>query len=120
MHLQTTTTIEGDESMNIVTIKLPGRVWDDYLDSGVSGMAAEIGLPDPMHVKHGKGTRTIYQDVPADKAGEVADYLADRANLLLGQGISDPYDVFEKRDRDTHRAAIKAADEIRRHIKAVA
>lgn len=106
--------------MNTVTIKLSGRIWDDYLNPAASGMAAEIGLPDPMHVKHGKGSRVIFEDVPADDAKEVADYLADRANLLLGQGISDPYDPFEKADRDTHRAAIKAATEIRRHVEAVA
>lgn len=101
--------------MQLATIRIPGRVYDDYLDPMVSGMAAELELAKPLFVKRGKGTSALYA-MTAEQALEVAGYLHDRGVTLLGQGISDPYDPFEKADRDTHRAAIKTAERIRQEV----
>lgn len=99
--------------MTTTTIKVPGRVWDDFLDPLISGMQAELGLPQPKRVNAGKGWRAVYENVPTEVARELADYLYDRGDTLLGQGVSDPDDPFEKAGRDTYRAAIVVSGKIR-------
>jgi hypothetical protein len=97
----------------VVTVSMPGRVWDDFLNPDVSTMQAELGLPEPQRVKIGKGLQVVYYDVPRPVAMEVADYLWSRGDMLIGQSISDPYDPMEKAARDTLRAACKTAEKIR-------
>jgi hypothetical protein len=94
-------------------IDIPGRVWEDYLDPAASGMQADLGLPNPEVLRRGKGWTARYRDIDPAVAGELADYLDDRGNLLLGQGVDDPYDPVEKADRAMHRAARDAAWKIR-------
>lgn len=98
--------------MQLDTISIPGRVWDDFLNSDVSEMEHDLGLPKSSRVRRGRGFRAIYRNVPLGVAEELSGYLRDRGDTLLGQSISDPYDPFEKSARDTYRAAIKSADEI--------
>lgn len=98
------------------TISIPGRVWEDFLDPMCSGMQAELQLPEPRRVRAGKGSRYVYDAVPKETALHLAGYLHDRGDTLLGQGISDPYDPFEKADRDMLRAAVKTAATIRMDV----
>lgn len=95
-----------------VKVAVPGRVWEDYLDPHCSAMQAELGLPEPRRVSAGKGWRAVYGELPTEQALDLAGYLRDRGDTLLGQGVSDPYDPTEKAERDMHRAAIKAAETI--------
>lgn len=98
-----------------MVVRIPGRVFDDYLDEKASGMAAALGLPEPGRRKAGKGWSYWYV-VSAAVAEELGRYLAGRAETLLGQGITDPYDPFEKRERDVHRAALRVAEQIREAV----
>lgn len=93
-------------------ITFPGSVYEDALDPGTSGMAKEIGLPEPKVIRRGRGYTCVYEGITEDQAREAADYVYSRADTLLGQGIDDPYDAEEKRLRNTYRAAMKAADVI--------
>lgn len=99
--------------MVTVKVAVPGRVWEDFLDPLCSGMQAELGLPQPKRVTAGKGWRAVYEAVPTEVARELADYLYERGDLLLGQSVDDPYDPMEKAMRDTYRAAVKASGKIR-------
>lgn len=98
--------------MTNLTITLPGRVWEDYLDPMASGMQAELGLSEPERKPQGKGWRAVYIDVPTTVAHELAEYLSDRAELLLGQD--------DDGQRNVHRAALKAAETIDRVAKLTA
>ncbi len=99
--------------MITIDVRIPGRVWYDFLDPSATDMQAELALPEPEHKRAGKGSSFIYRDVPQAVALDLAEYLYDRGDMLLGQGICDPYDPFEKAARDTLRAGIKAAESIR-------
>lgn len=100
-----------------MNITIPERVWNDYLSPDVSTMQAELGLPVPTYRKVGRGGRYLYVGVPEHKARELAEYLFDRADGMLMQGIVDPYDRFEKAQRDTDRAAMKVAETIREELR---
>jgi hypothetical protein len=89
--------------MNI-DIRIPGRVWYDYLDPMASGMAAEIGLPRPHWTKVGKGHQAIYREVSVAQAREVAEFLMDRGFLLLNN--------VEPEEREIHRKAVEVAQGI--------
>lgn len=97
------------------TIDVPGRVWHDALDPLASGMEMDLGLGrcDSQRIRRGHGFTVRYEGVPAQVARELADYLADRGETMLNQGVSDPYDPSEKADRDTQRASIRTAEQIR-------
>lgn len=99
--------------MTTITIKIPGSVWDDFLDPGATTMEAELELPASTNRSVGKGYQVTYPDVPLDVAAEVADYLRSRGELLLSN--SDP--EFDGRERGVYRRAIKAADQIDAAIK---
>lgn len=100
------------------TIKIPGSVWYDTLDPNVSGMEKEIGLPAPQSRKVGKGEQFIYENVTAEQAEDVAEYLGDRGEMLLGQGYRGmSEDPEEMRSRNIYRAAIKTAAKIRQQVK---
>jgi hypothetical protein len=100
----------------MITLTIPERVWDDYLNPDVSSMESELGLralrAEPFYRKRGKGGVRVYDDVLERIALELAEYLHDRSDTLLGQSIADPYDPFEKADRATQRRAMKLAAEI--------
>jgi hypothetical protein len=101
------------------TIRIPGSVWDDFLDPLTTGMASEIGFTTPRFVKRGKGYQAIFEGVTREQALEVAEYFTDRANTLLGQGtwgMSDDPDIM--RERGVYRAALKAAERIRQQVRA--
>lgn len=94
-----------------IEIRVPGRVWDDYLDPNCSTMQVELGLdavPQRWR-KVGKGSQLIYSDVPLDIARELADYLNDRGRSLLGDE--------EPETRGVHRRAMLLAAAIRAQIK---
>lgn len=93
-------------------VRIPGKVWDDFLDPRASGMQAELGLGEPRHVRRGRGTQAVYDNVPAESVLELAEYLRDRGNTLLAQGIDDPYDPEEKATRDVYRSAVKTAESL--------
>jgi hypothetical protein len=101
-----------------MTIRIPQSVYYDALDPDASGMAAEIGLPDPEYVRIGKGASYLYKGVTIEQALDVAEYIGDRASMLLGQGYrgmsEDPEEV---RVRGCYRAAIKAAEKIRKNVE---
>lgn len=99
-----------------IDVSIPGRVWDDFLNPDVSEMQRDLGLSLPIRQKAGKGFRVIYHALPLDVAAELAEYLHDRGDMLLGQSIADSYDPWEKASRDTYRAAIKAAAAIRETV----
>lgn len=104
-----------------ITVTIPESVWDDFLSPDVSQMEGELGLTelraDPFYRRRGKGGQRVYENVLRADALEIAGYLYDRGDLLLGQGISDPDDEFEKASRDCYRRAIKLADEIRERAR---
>lgn len=105
----------SDQTM---TIRIPQSVYYDALDPGISGMHEEIGLPDPEYVRVGKGASYLYKGVTIEQALDVAEYIGDRGSMLLGQGyrgMSD--DPEEMRARDCYRAAIKAAEKIRKNVE---
>lgn len=88
----------------MMIIRMPGRVWEDYLDPKASQMQGEIGLPNPRRVKRGKGWTAVYDDVTPEQAEEVAEYLRDRAWVLLGNE--------EPEYRGVHRAAMAVSQTI--------
>lgn len=90
-------------------IRIPGSVWHDYLDPLATAMHDELGLSDyrPEIRNVGKGTQHIY-DVPAQLAGELADYLDDRAEVLIANE--------EPEYRAVHRRALRLAEQIRREM----
>lgn len=104
--------------MNIV---IPGRVWEDFLSPSISGMEKELGLTPlqatPFRVKRGKGEQFCYDNVPDEIVLDLASYLFDRGDTLLGQGIVDPYDSFEKAERDMLRRACKLGEELRKAVQ---
>ena len=94
--------------MDALTIKLPGSVWDDYLDPQTTNMEAELGLAPPRISKVGFGHRMTYEGVSPEIALELAEYLEDRAGVLIGQ--DDPA------NNHIHRAAIRSAQAIRTRL----
>jgi hypothetical protein len=94
-----------------VTITVPGAVWLDALDPLASDMQGDLGLPEPTTRKKGYGRQYVYERVPWDVALELADYLIDRASMLLRQ---EP----ESQERAVHYAAIKAGDRMRAVVAA--
>lgn len=107
-----TYTTKEEPMLTIDTIHVPGRVWEDFLDPSCSTMQDELGLGAPERQKIGAGWRAVYRDVPVAAAADLAEYLHDRAETLLGQSF-DSYDEWDRRARDMYRAAIRAAAEIR-------
>lgn len=106
---------------NTITFDVPASVWYDALDPDASAMQAELaedGLPLPVYVKRGKSGSYRYIDAPVDIALDLARYIGDRGDMLLGQGVGDPYDPDEKRQRDCYRSAIRCAERIRALAKA--
>lgn len=99
-------------------VQIPGRVDSDYLDPSASDMAAALGLGEPCVVRRGRGHSCVYTVTP-EQAEELARHLASRAHMLLGQSMCDPYDPFEKAERNTHRSALKTADNILNNVKRV-
>lgn len=85
-------------------LTVPGAVWTDYLDPLASGMQAELGLASPEWRRVGKGSQAVYRDVPVDVAADLAEYLVDRAQTLIGNE--------EPEYRGVHRAAIRVAGKI--------
>jgi hypothetical protein len=85
-----------------VLIRVPGVVFDDYLDPNATGMEAELGLGPRRYRRVGAGRQVLY-DVPGSVALDLAGYLHDRAETLRGQD-----DVGS-----THRRALDLAAEIR-------
>jgi hypothetical protein len=113
--------LEGAGAGPTIDFALPGKVWDDYLNPDCSSMQAELeedGLPKPERKRAGKGERYVYRGVPLEVAEYVAEYLASRAEMLLGQMVVDPYDPFEKAERAMFRAALDRAADIRAAIAA--
>lgn len=98
--------------MSNSAIEIPGRVWDDFLNPLTSGMEKDLGLPRPTHRRRGRGFVVRYENVTANTARELAEYLRDRGETLLNQGVCDPYDPMEKAERDTYRAAIRSAERL--------
>lgn len=93
----------------MLTITLPRSVWDDYLDPACSGMQAEMELPKPTWKKVGKGSQAIYEGVTLEQAEEVAEYLWDRGDTLIGNE--------EPEYRGVHRRAMATAERIRAQVK---
>lgn len=91
-----------------LVVRIPGSVWYDALDPAATDAQADHGLEEPRTVTRGKGWQAVYDDVPVEAALELAEYLSSRASMLLSQGY------LEKYEADTHRAAIKAAERIRK------
>lgn len=88
-----------------ISIAIPGAVWEDFLSPDASTMESELGLPTPTRRRVGaRGRQWLYADVDQRVALDLAEYLADRGGMLLDQGVSDPYDPFEKSMRATYRA----------------
>lgn len=96
-----------------IDVQMPGRVWDDFLDPAATGMEAELELPERRVVKRGRGESVFYDGVPDPIAAELADYLSDRAGLLLNN--SDP--EFDARERGIYREAIRVAERIRYRLR---
>jgi hypothetical protein len=94
-----------------VTITVPGSVWADALDPLASAMQRDLGLPEPMSRKRGLGWQYVYERVPWDVAEDLADYLIDRAAVLIRQ---DP----DPRERAIHSRALKVGDHIRALVAA--
>lgn len=98
-------------------IEVPGAVWEDFLDPDASGMELALGLRDrratPFVRRYGRGCSYRYSDVPRDVVVELAEYLVDRGDTLLGQGVSDPYDRGEKASRDALRRAVALGQALR-------
>jgi hypothetical protein len=94
-----------------VTFTVPGSVWLDALDPLATEMQADLGLPEPTSRKVGHGRQYTYDRVPWDVAEELADYLIDRAAMLIRQ---DP----DPRERAIHSRAIKVGDHIRAIVAA--
>jgi hypothetical protein len=92
----------------MLTITIPNAVWLDYLDPAASGMAAELGLPEPTFRKVGFGSQAVYEGITPEQADEIEGYLFDRARTLLGQDESG----------NVHRAALKASEKIRATLAA--
>lgn len=92
-------------------IRVPGSVWNDYLDPSATTMQAELELPKPVWKKSGSHQSAIYTGVPPAVARELADYLFDRADSLLGN--IDTWDrESAARERRPHYAAKKVAEAI--------
>lgn len=100
---------------------VPASVWQDFLDPAATGMESELGLRErratPFFRKRGKGGTYVYEDVSPEVAIELAGYLNDRGDTLLGQSIDDPYDSWEKSMRDMLRRAVKLSEQIRNDAK---
>jgi hypothetical protein len=103
-------------AIEAATVAIPERVWDDFLSPSVSSMESELGLTplraEPFTRKRGKGAQCVYHNVSAEIRADLGRYLYDRGDLLLGQGVRDPYDPFEKAERDMLRRAMKLGAEI--------
>jgi len=82
-----------------ITFDIPSSVWYDALNPLASEMQGELGLPEPIHVKRGKGASKRYVGVDTEVARELARYLRDRAETMLSQDTGDPCDPWEKRYR---------------------
>jgi hypothetical protein len=96
----------------MTTLRIPGSVFDDFLDPLSTDMAAAIGLPSPTIRRHGAGCIVTYTDVTAVQAEDVAEHLDGRGATLLGQGAIQGDDE-DRRCRDVYRAAINTAARIR-------
>lgn len=94
--------------MTGLTIRLPGVVYDDYLDPMATGMQAELGLGEPTIRKAGYGYRVTYEGVSPEVALELARYLDDRAWVARGNG---------EMDNHVHRVAMKSAEAIRKQAR---
>lgn len=95
-------------TMKTITIRMPGTVWEDFLDPLASSMQAELELPAMRRVKRGRGWTAVYEDVSEDVARETMRYLQERGDTLLGN--SDP--EFDSRERGVYRKAIAVAEKI--------
>ena len=98
--------------MTTISLRIPSRVWYDYLDPNATAMHSELGLDDcPREYRRvGYGGTFVYRDVPVDVARELADYLDDRGAMLIGQD--------DESLRPTHRRAMRLAEQIRREVSA--
>lgn len=101
----------------MITVEIPGSVWLDFLDPACSGMEEELGLlplrAAPFVKRRGKGSTYFYRNVPHEIVLELSEYLYDRGDTLLGQGIVDPYDPMEKAMRDMLRRAVRIGEQLR-------
>ena len=50
---------------------MPPLDWQSVYSSHIDGIAYDVGTQE-LHVKYQTGKTAIYQDVPPDKAGQVA------------------------------------------------
>jgi hypothetical protein len=96
-----------------ITVVIPESVWDDFLSPDCSGMEAELGLTelraDPFYRRRGTGGQRVYENVLRADALELAEYLYDRGDMLLGQD----YSTDDASTRDAYRRAVKLAEQIR-------
>lgn len=89
-------------------VSIPARVWHDALDPLASGMEEALGIEPSRWVRRGRGASVEYE-LTAAEASELAEYLADRAEMLLPQS--------EPEDRSVLYAMRKAAGAIREAIR---
>lgn len=92
-----------------IDVAVPGAVYADYLDPNCSTMELELGLPPTTSRKRGRGWQFHYAGVPINRAEALADYLHDRAEVLLGQ-------LDQDEGAHAHRRAIEVATAIREAI----
>lgn len=84
-------------------IRIPGRVYRDYLEPGATDMQAALGLSEPNFSTRGRGTQVIFDTTP-DVAAELARYLIHRGDTMKendSPGLSH-----------VHRQAVKIGEAI--------
>jgi hypothetical protein len=90
-----------------MTVAVSAAIWDDFLNPDVTTMEAEVlgtGSRRPQTDRYG---RTVYDGLTPEQVTELGEYLTDRAEMLLGQGVQDPDDSMEKRERSMMRRAAR-------------
>jgi hypothetical protein len=99
--------------MDTLTITLPGVAYYECFDPLASGMAAELGLPEPTMTRAGKGWRFSYEGVASEQARAVADHLIGMGQLWLNN--SDP--EFEQAERGRYRTLIKTGEKLLEQVR---
>jgi hypothetical protein len=92
-----------------IDIHVPGAVYYEALDPLATQVPAELRLPDPRIVKHGRGARYFYAGLSRWQAEEVASHLIDLGTTLLGS--------VDSNSRLTLRACIAAGQRIRKQLE---
>lgn len=89
-------------------VAVSGRAYYAALDPHITGVPAEIGLPEPSMHKWGRGHEFRYE-VTVEQAEEMEDHL-----LTLGQSLA--HGASNQEDRDEGRLVLLAARRIRRAL----